>query len=188
MVYLGHMEGGPSRSGQRRRAWQNMRRILHAPREGGFTVIEVLIVLAVSGMLFVSAAILISGKQNQTAFDQSIRQVQSQVQQLISDVATGYYPNSENFRCTISGGNPTLSAGAARQGTNSGCIFVGKAVQFGVGAANSEIFNGYTISGVQRGGAGGTETASMAEANPSVVAPGGLPQASSTRAVSAGPR
>jgi prepilin-type N-terminal cleavage/methylation domain-containing protein len=193
MVYLGHMEGGPNKTGQSVVSWRGLRQFIdgaverlrkavHGQSElrilgrrsasAGFTVIEVLIVLAVSGMLFVSAAIMISGRQNQTGFDQSIRQVQSQVQQTISDVATGYYPNSENFRCTISGGNPTLSAGAAAQGSNSGCIFVGKALQFGVGAANSNLFNSYTIAGVQRGGAGGGETSSMAEANPTVVAPG----------------
>jgi hypothetical protein len=123
-------------------------------------------------MLFVSAAILISGRQNQTAFDQSIRQVQAQVQQTINEVAVGYYPNSNNFQCTIVGGVPSLSGGSTAHGSNSGCIFVGKALQFGVGTANSGDFNSYTISGVQRGGAGGAETGSMAEANPAVVAPG----------------
>jgi hypothetical protein len=89
----------------------------------------------------------------------------------LNDVAVGYYPNRDNFVCNIVGGVPSLTAGVAGQGSNTGCIFVGKAMQFGVGTTPGT-FVTYTISGVQRGGAGSAETASMAEANPAVVAPG----------------
>lgn len=139
----------------------------------GFTVVEVLIVMAVTGMLFVSAAIAISGKQNQTAFDQSIRQIQSQVQQTLNEVAVGYYPNSGTFRCVVGGAGPVLSVAAAAQGTNSGCIFLGKAMQFKVHNTNPDPdqFTVYTIAGLQQGGAGGAESSTLAEAKPIVVAP-----------------
>jgi len=165
------MKGGLLDSGQSVTLWRRLRHFLISPREGGFTVIEVLIVLAVSGALFVSAAILISGRQNQTAFDQSIRQIQSQIQQALNEVAVGYYPNKSQFQCLAGPTGPVLSGGSNAQGTNSGCIFLGKALQFKVGGTDPEAFAIYTIAGLQRGGASGAESASLAEAKPMAVAP-----------------
>src|SRR5262249_49848375 len=140
----------------------------------GFTIIEVLIVLAVTGGLFVAAATMISGRQNQTAFDQAIRQIQAQIQQTIDDVAAGYYPNRANFQCTPGGPGlpPPLTSAASNQGTNSGCIFRGKALQFAVGTADPQQFVTYTIAGLQQGGASGAESANLTEAKPAIVAPG----------------
>src|SRR5688572_7392102 len=87
------------------------RNFLTARGPRGFTVIEVLIVMVVTGMLFVSAAILIAGRRAQTEFNQGIRQVQSQIQQVISEVATGYYPNPNTFRCTPGDSGPVLTSG-----------------------------------------------------------------------------
>jgi prepilin-type N-terminal cleavage/methylation domain-containing protein len=171
MVYLKHMEGGPSVSGQSIRVWRRVRRFLAAPKQDGFTMVEVLIVLAVTGALFVSAAILISGRQNQTAFDQSIRQIQSQIQQTMNEVAVGYYPNREDFRCTAGGAGPVLDSVATAQGSNSGCIFLGKALQFKVGTTDPEQFVVYTIAGLQKGAAGGAESQNFTDARPMVVAP-----------------
>jgi type II secretory pathway pseudopilin PulG len=138
----------------------------------GFTVIEVMIVLAVTGLLFVTGVTLISGKQSQTAFDQSIRQVQSQIQQVINDVSVGYYPNAGNIQCSGSGGTVTLTkAGGVAQGANAGCVFMGKALQFQVGSSDPEKFNVYSLAGLQKGGPGGTESTSLAQAKPKVIAP-----------------
>src|SRR5688572_13139275 len=127
MLYFRHMRGGPSISGRFVNARSALRHFLDASRQGGFTVIEVIIVLAISGALFVSAAIMISGRQNQTAFDQSVQQIHSQIQQALNEVSAGYYPNNTDFQCTalVSGSPPTISSGSASQGTNSGCIFLG---------------------------------------------------------------
>jgi hypothetical protein len=132
-----------------------------------------MIVLAVTGALFLSAAVMISGRQNQTAFDQAIRQVQSQIQQAINEVAVGYFPDGASFRCTAGalGQPPQLVSGATGQGTNSDCIFMGKALQFGVASTDPEEFAVFTITGLRAGGAGGVESTSLAEAKPVVVAP-----------------
>lgn len=166
------MEGGPQISGQSVRIWRMMRSFLRAPRTGGFTIIEVMIVLVVSGALFVSAAILISGRQNQTAFDQAIRQVQSQIQQTINEVAVGYFPDTENFQCAAVGGAVELSPGAAEQGSNSGCIFLGRAMQFKVGTtSNPEQFTIFTITALQQTCSSPDESTCINQANPAVVAP-----------------
>ena len=173
MVYLRHMKGGPVVFGRTMRVWRGVRQALCTVRSGGFTIIEVLIVLAVTGALFVSAAIMISGRQNQAAFDQSIRQIQSQIQQTLNEVATGFYSNNSNFQCTAAaaGQPPTLAAGTATQGTNSGCIFLGKALQFKVGSTLPEEFVTYTIAALRQGGAGGGESSTLAEAYPAIVSP-----------------
>jgi len=136
----------------------------------GFTVVEVMIVLAVTGLLFVSAVTLISGKQNQAAFNQAIQQVRAQIQQVINEVSIGYYPNSANFQCTAGPLGPVLGAGTNEQGTNSGCIFVGKVIQFDVHGTNPEQFAVMPLAGLQQ--SSGKEVTSLATALPAVVANG----------------
>lgn len=162
------MRGGPSITGRQVRAWNALRRFVTPPRQGGFTVVEVIIVLAISGGLFVSAVIMISGRQNRTAFDQATRQVQSQVQQVLNEVTTGYFPNNGNFSCDA-GAVPDLDAGGAAQGTNSGCIFLGKVLQFKVAGTDPERFAVYTIAGLKKSSTGG-EPASLDDAKPVLVA------------------
>lgn len=137
----------------------------------GFTVIEVLIVLAVTGMLFVSAAVLIAGRQAQTEFNQAIRQVQTQIQQVINEVSTGYFPNAGAFRCTPGASGPVLTSGTGtEQGANSGCVFIGKAIQFKVSGSDPEEFSVFTIAGLQKAPSG-QEVTSLTQSLPKAVAP-----------------
>lgn len=151
--------------------WHRVRRSLFAPRgQRGFTIIEVLIVLAVTGLLFASAAILIAGRRQQAEFNQAVGQIQSQIQQVINDVATGYYPNTNSFECSAGPSGPVLTAGGGtEQGANAGCIFLGKAMQFGVLDTSPEQFSTFTIAGLQKNAAG-NEVTSLAEAQPRAVA------------------
>lgn len=121
----------------------------------GFTIVEVLIVLAVSGAILLSAIILVNGRQNKTAFTAAINDVQSQITQTINDVTNGYYPNSNNFVCS----NGTISVGNNGQGTNQGCIFLGRAMQFAVQGTSPQQVEIYTIMGKQLT-AGGEEASS----------------------------
>jgi type II secretory pathway pseudopilin PulG len=107
------------------------RRIFGSRRQSaaGFTIVETLIVLAVTGTLFASAATLINGRQAKTQFQTGINAAKQQMQQVINESASGFFPGG-GFNCTGSiGGQPSFTIGANAQGTNSGCTFVGKAVQ-----------------------------------------------------------
>lgn len=193
MIYFRHMRGGPNESGRSVSLRSAMRLLYEAAklRRGasshgsGFTVIEVVIVLAITGALFVSAAVMISGRQNQTAFDQAVQQIHSQVQQVLNEVSTGFYPNNANFQCTalVAGSPPTLSPGSANQGTNSGCIFLGKAMQFKLAGSDPEQFAVYTIAGLKDFGTctAGTnaEADCLAAAMPMTVAPSNSSEVSS---------
>ena len=150
--------------------WQKVRRSFLASRGSrAFTLIEVLIVLAVTGGLFVSAAILIAGRRQQTEFNQAVRQVQSQIQQVINDVATGFYPNTNTFQCSPGPSGPVFTSGSGtQQGANSGCIFVGKAMQFGVSGTTPEQFSIFTVAGLQKSASGG-EVNSLAQAQPKAI-------------------
>ena len=62
----------------------------------GFTIVETLIFLAVSGLMFVSVLAYIGGKSGQTEFDQGIHSVFSQLQSIPASVSAGEYTNDYN--------------------------------------------------------------------------------------------
>ena len=63
-------------------------------RRGGYTIVETLIFLAVSALLFVSTIILISGRQAKAQFTNSVRDLVSDITDVANDVANGYYQTS----------------------------------------------------------------------------------------------
>lgn len=144
------------------RSHQRAYAILQAMKGGskahGFTITETLIVLAVTGGLFLAVAATLSGRQARTQFEQSINEVRSQIQQTINEVGAGFYPNATNFSCTAGAAGPIFAAGATEQGENAGCTFLGKAIQFKVGNSDPEIMKIYTIAGLQRTASGDEPT------------------------------
>lgn len=169
MVYLRHMRGGQLDSGRFMRLWPRARFVSDGSRFGGFTVMEVLIVLGVTALLFFSAAAMIVGRQNRTAFEQSVRNIHSQIQAVIDEVVVGHYPNITGLQCTVTGSGPRITAGSGGQGTNGNCIFMGRVIQFGVGA-EPELFRAYTVAGLRLNTAN-EPVQSLAQAQPILVAP-----------------
>jgi type II secretory pathway pseudopilin PulG len=133
----------------------------------GYTIVEVIIVMAITAALLISALALISGQQQRTEFSQSINDINSQIQDVMNDVSTGYYANTGNFTCDATG----LHSGTNNQGTNKDCIFIGRAMQFGVGG-NKSAFDIYNIIGQRQITSGGTtkEVQSFAETQPLAIA------------------
>ncbi|HSX34130.1 MAG TPA: type II secretion system protein [Candidatus Saccharimonadales bacterium] len=167
--------GGLLTTGRLLERWRASRAPIFRPlqkRERGFTIVEVLIVLGISGALFVAAAILISGKQNQASFNQAIQQMQSQVQQVVNEVANGYFPSNANFQCTANAGGPVVlsSVGANAQGANAGCVFAGKVLQFKVAGTDPEKYNVFTLAGAQKDSTG-KEVTTLSASVPKVIAP-----------------
>jgi prepilin-type N-terminal cleavage/methylation domain-containing protein len=92
----------------------------------GYTLVEVMIVLAVSGSLIVSVAILFSGRIAATQFRQALSTYEANIQDTISDTANGFFNNS-NINCSVNaGGNYIISNAASSPGANKGCVFAGK--------------------------------------------------------------
>jgi len=107
---------------QKQKPSQNMR--VKAQAAGGFTIVETLIVLAITGVLFVSVIAVISGKQNKTRFTQAANAIQTEIEQVISEVQSGYSPDTGNFTCAAD------LVARPNQGSNSKCISLGKAMEF----------------------------------------------------------
>jgi len=135
-------------------------------KQRGFTIIEVLIVLAVTAAMFLLAVLSINGKQNTAEFQQAINDIRSSLQQEIDQVAAGDYSNTGNFTCDGTGGSLVIAKGVNKQGSNTGCIYLGKALQFEVKATSPQKFISYPIAGLQ------SNTGTLASAGPDVIAPG----------------
>ena len=112
----------------------------------GFTIVETLIVLAVTSMLFVSVALLINGRQNRTDFLVGVRSLQQQFQQIINETISGYYPNNSNFSCSVAGPPLSIISGSTAQGSNQDCIFVGNTIVVG-GPAHLDNYSVYPLAG-----------------------------------------
>jgi prepilin-type N-terminal cleavage/methylation domain-containing protein len=140
-------------------------------RSSGFTIVEVMIVLAVTGLLFLGAAALISGRTDQTEFDQATRALQQQMQDTVNEVSAGNYTGttgSNKYTCSAAGGTIVFNPGGAGQGTNQDCIFIGKLIEFGLGT-NQDSANVYTLAGVREVQPSGDEVTSLATAEPQIV-------------------
>ncbi len=116
----------------------------------GYTIVEVMIFLAISGVMFIIAAGFINGKQARTEFRQGMSEINSQIQQTINDVSNGFYPSHGDFACQAgASGAPTFGGPTNEQGANKGCAFMGKVMQFGLGGTDGVGYNVYTIVGRQ---------------------------------------
>jgi len=106
----------------------------------GFTIVEVMIVLAVSSLIVLSALTLVNGRQNKTEFVTGINDLQQQVQQIVNETASGLYPGIGGFTCQPGASGPVTFTGvSSAQGTNQGCIFLGKTIQFGLDTTDSQL-------------------------------------------------
>lgn len=128
-------------------------------RQAGFTIVETLIVLAITGAMFLSAVVMISGRQAATQFSQGIRDVEAQVRQTMGEVSSGYYPSGQAISCTSTApdGGPLIRASGSfvnTQGTNKDCIFIGRVLHFAVANIDNtptdpQVYNIYTLVGIR---------------------------------------
>ncbi|HSH55661.1 MAG TPA: hypothetical protein VK983_02430 [Candidatus Limnocylindrales bacterium] len=145
-------------------------------QERGFTIVETLIVLSVTSALFLGAATFISGRQNNTQFQQASREVQSQIQAVMNEVASGQYQTTGSLRCRQTGGGVKLDTvsvgpGTSTQGRNQSCMYLGKVLQFAVHSTDPdpEQFIVYPLAGLS--GSDASPVLNLLAARPKVVAP-----------------
>ncbi|MEX2014470.1 MAG: prepilin-type N-terminal cleavage/methylation domain-containing protein [Candidatus Saccharimonadales bacterium] len=124
-------------------------------KQKGYTIVEVMIVLSISTAIFATAVIGYTRQNQRTAFTNAVREVEVIIQDILNDVSTGYYTQSNDFTCTRSGSpavpafddNPDPDVLSA-QGTNQDCIFLGKAVNLEDANLNG-FFTVYTLVGLR---------------------------------------
>ena len=139
-------------------------------KAGGFTIVETMIVLAVTGLIFLSAAALINGREAKVQFSTSTESIQQQFQQIMNEVQSGFYALSSNqFTCSAGLGGVVIGSGTRDRGTNSPCVFLGKALQFDTpSASGSEPLRIYTVVG-SRADTAGADATTISQAQPTIM-------------------
>jgi type II secretory pathway pseudopilin PulG len=141
----------------------------------GFTIIELMIFVAVSLALFVSAMMLVGGRQHKTEFQTGVNELVGQLQSIANDVSTGNYERPSEGSCSL---DPLTDAPmfgtVGSPGKSIDCIFIGRAVQFAP-EGNANEYNVFSVVGRRQispsVGVPKREIQSLAEANPRVFAP-----------------
>lgn len=136
----------------------------------GYTILEVMIFLAVSGVLFALVFPTVGNSQDKVKFTQSVQDLQNKINDILNDVSTGYFPNSD-ATCTIANSTapPVITPGGSVQGTSQGCVFLGKVLSFSNVAANNPDMNIFTIVG-RKDDATGHNINSLTASRPRAVA------------------
>lgn len=137
-------------------------------RQQGYTIVEVLIFLAVSAVLFGSTMALLAGKQQKAQFSNAVRDFETQIIDVANDVSNGYYQSSGNIACTA-GNPPNVTVGSPQQtGTNSDCVLLGRIIKLGYGATpQDEKIGIYTLVGNRLSGL--TDVDTLSAANPTLL-------------------
>jgi prepilin-type N-terminal cleavage/methylation domain-containing protein len=114
---------------------------------GGFTIIEVMIVLSISAVMLVSAITAFSGRREATDFSQAVYDLSSEFRSIANDVSSQSTPGSQQYKCSpamIRGVmRPTLSSAAP---TGEDCIYLGRALEL---PKNSTIIYSYPVFGLR---------------------------------------
>lgn len=118
----------------------------------GYTILEVMIFLAISGLLFATAVVAVGGNQQRVQYSQSVRDLEIQVKDVMNDVSNGYYPIYNEGECERSATNTVQFTPSATSspGTNQECINVGKVMMPNLNG-DDESFGVGTIVGLSPG-------------------------------------
>ena len=145
-------------------------------KHNGYTIVEVMVFMAVSGLMFVMAASFVSGKQARSEFKQGADDINSQMRSIINDASNGFFPSTNNFVCRPNSSHipdfyPLGPTDTGEQGTNQGCTFLGKVVQFSPQERPDTGYNVFSVAGLQfvGGTSTGTVPSSFSDAKPVVV-------------------
>lgn len=126
--------------------------VLAAPEGDGYTIVEVIIFLAISAFIMAAAMNLIKGKQNQTYFSEKLRDTQSQLNAWINSSSSGFTgADPATQHCEISGVRPVVKTGSTSNYTPA-CVYLGKAIQFPPNGAKGSTIYSYSVFGVRMNG------------------------------------
>jgi hypothetical protein len=121
----------------------------------GYTIVEVMIFLAISAVLFAATIGLISGKQAETEFNQKMRDTRSKIQDWLNDVSTGFPGgNPDSQSCVISGNRPQVNNTPPGASYQPACIFLGKAIEFTTSGVGTDQLQTYSVFGCRLIGCG----------------------------------
>jgi prepilin-type N-terminal cleavage/methylation domain-containing protein len=99
----------------------------------GFTIIELMIAMAISAMMLTSAIVVFNNRKATTQFSQSMYDLQSKIQSYAGQVSSKALPGYQEYTCAASAttNRPALTqvAASANETTGESCIYLGRAIQ-----------------------------------------------------------
>lgn len=112
----------------------------------GYTIVEVMMFLMITGVLLATSFTLFSGRTDRERLRTGVNEFDANLNTIINQISTGNYTKFNNWSCTAPvNGNPvTWTSGVStNQGANTGCVFLGEVIHpFQTGD-----YNTYTIVG-----------------------------------------
>ena len=142
----------------------------------GYTIVEVMIVLAVSGVIFAGSITIFEGRRQSTEFSQAMLDLQSQFQSYSTQVSTANLPSGStlyacNVSATLNNGKVhpylTSSTQTNESTSNQNCLFLGRAVQV---IPNTSTIYEYPVLGLRTVYNGSNDTGALpsttSQANP----------------------
>ncbi|HET9850268.1 MAG TPA: type II secretion system protein [Candidatus Saccharimonadales bacterium] len=110
----------------------------------GFTIVETLLALAISGVIFAAGITVLNGRRLDTEYQQAVYDLQSQLQSYIDQVSSKVIPGYQQYDCTANtaGTRPQLTT--PYTGQTSNCLYLGQAIALGV---NSDTITAYPVFG-----------------------------------------
>lgn len=132
----------------------------------GYTIIEVMIVLLITGVLLTSVGGTLRGRQQQSQFTAGVREFEANLNTEINEVASGQYPGNGNWKCEATGSGVRWTESPSEQGTNIGCTFLGKVFH----PYTNGTYDIYNIAALRQNPIDGREVKNLTEAKPSIVA------------------
>ena len=135
----------------------------------GFTIVETMIVLAVTSAILISALSLIGGSQNRAQFTQSINEINAQIGSVANNVANGYYASSINDKTcrvgTSADPEPYFESAVNSLGKNNECVYLGRVIQF----TKDQEYYLHNVLGRRLAAGSGKEVTTMEQAYPRII-------------------
>lgn len=116
-------------------------------RAAGFTIVETMIVLAISAALLVAMMGMVVGQQAKARYKNSITAVTSDIESYIAQVASGRTVEQGGRNCTaaLNSGPRLDNATTIALGTKEQCTFLGRAIMFGTNGSNRSDAQQYVV-------------------------------------------
>ncbi len=118
----------------------------------GYTIVEVMVVLAISSVMFLIASQFVNGKQQRAAFTQGANDFSDKLESIAGQVNDGQYTDIDLGTCTAGPTGLSFSATTKTQGTNLNCSFLGKLLYFGAASGNPTSYNLLNLAGAVKNG------------------------------------